>query len=79
MKKLNDLPKNDDDYWEGEKYVGNPTKIPICDTHGKNWKEHIGYKDNHDGTASCKYCGWGFIVPGYLRIHEEKVYDLRSG
>jgi hypothetical protein len=79
MKKINDLPKSEDEVWEGEKYVGTNIKIPICGTHGKNWMSHEGYVDNKDGTASCKYCGWGFIKPGYIRIHEGKVFDLRKG
>jgi len=81
MKKiLNDLPKSDSEFWDGDKYQGEKVLISICNTHGKkNWMSHVGYKDNHDGTASCKYCGWGFIIPGYLRIHDERVFDLRRG
>lgn len=77
-KKLNDLPKSDSEYWDGEKYPGRSVKLSICETHGKNWMIHMGYIDNKDGTATCKYCGWGFIIPGYLRILNEKVFDLRK-
>ena len=78
-KKLNDLPKSDDiEFWEGETYISKPVRIEICKTHGKNWQDHIGYIDNHDGTASCKYCSWGFRIPGYMRIHEGKICDLRD-
>ena len=77
--KIQNLPRSDDEYWEGEKYSGLPVKIPICRTHGKkNWMKHDGYIDNKDGTASCKYCGWGFRIPGYMRILDGKVFDLRS-
>lgn len=77
--KLNNLPKSDDEFWEdAEKYVGNPVKIQICDTHGKNWKDHVGYKDNYDGTISCKFCPWGCRLPGYMRVYEGKVFDLRD-
>ena len=78
-KKLENLPKSDDPYWEGEKYIGKPKKMPMCETHSrKNWHTHKGYIDNRDGTASCKYCGWGFRIPGYMRVHEGKVCDLRT-
>jgi hypothetical protein len=79
MKIVSSLPKSDDEFWDGDK-TGSVRKVmALCDTHGKNWKDHVGYKDNHDGTASCKYCGWGFLLAGYLRVHNEKVYDLRDG
>lgn len=80
-KKLEPLPKSDNEYWEedAEKYIGNPIEIPICKTHSKEeWMNHKGYVDNRDGTASCKYCGWGFRIPGYMRIFDEKVFDLRD-
>jgi hypothetical protein len=80
-KKLNDLPKSDDkEYWgeDAESYLSSGKPVLICPTHSKdNWTDHKGYIDNHDGTASCKYCGWGFRVPGYMRILDEKVFDLR--
>jgi len=81
MKKIPSLPKSDDEYWEdAEKFQGKPVTYSICTTHAKdNWKEHNGYIDNHDGTASCKFCSWGFRLPGYLKIHNEKVFDLREG
>jgi hypothetical protein len=80
-KKLEPLPKSDDEYFEGaETYLSTPVKIFVCKTHGKrNWKKHMGYEDNGDGTASCTKCGWGFVMPGYLRILDGKVFDLREG
>ncbi len=82
MKKLPDLPKSEDkEYWgEGaEHYVSKASPVTICPTHSKdNWVDHVGYMDNHDGTASCKYCNWGFRVPGYMRVYEGKVFDLRK-
>lgn len=77
---LKNLPKSDDEYWDGaEKVPYRPSRIEICGTHTKeNWTDHVGYKDNHDGTASCLFCGWGFMIPGYMRIHKGKVYDLRT-
>lgn len=81
MKKLDDLPKSEDKEFWGEdavSYVSKGKRIPICTTHGKKWMDHVGYIDNHDGTASCKFCPYGFLLPGYLRIMDEKVFDLRS-
>lgn len=78
MKKPNDLPKSDEFEEVAEKYINTPSKIPICDSHKKYWQDHVGYIDNHDGTASCKFCPWGFQIPGYMRIHNEKVCDLRE-
>lgn len=79
-KKLNDLPESENEVWEGgEKYLNHPTNIQICSTHGRdNWMDHKGYIDNRDGTFSCKWCPWGARLPGYLRIHEERIVDLRS-
>ena len=79
MKKLKDLPESQDEYWDpSEKVPSVNIPLYICETHGKKWKDHVGYADNHDGTARCKFCSWGFRVPGYMRIYKEKVYDLRS-
>lgn len=78
MKDLRPLPKSDDEYWEGaEKHTSQPVISNVCPTH-KNFMEHEGYIDNGDGTASCIYCSWGFRLPGYLRIKDGKVFDLRK-
>lgn len=78
-KKIDDLPRSDDEYWEGaEKQMSSPKRVPLCQSHFKNWEEHNGYLDNHDGTMSCKYCPWGARIPGYMRIHDERVVDFRK-
>jgi hypothetical protein len=78
-KNLTPLPKNDEDFWDGaEKYVSTPISMPICKTHGKNWMSHDRYIDNGDGTASCLDCSWGFRIPGYLRVLDGKIVDLRK-
>lgn len=78
-KSLTPLPKSDDNFWDdAEKYVSTPIVLPICKTHGKDWMKHEGYKDNGDGTASCTKCNWGFRIPGYMRILDGKVVDLRK-
>ncbi len=79
MKKLNDLPKNED--WDegAEKYTSPNIVTEVCPTHSKEtWKSHVGYIDNKDGTASCEKCNWGFRVPGYMRVHNKRVVDLRD-
>ena len=78
MKKISDLPRSDDEFWDGEKTPTQNVPFSICSTHGKKWVDHVGYRDNHDGTFSCKFCSWGGYLSGYLRIHEEKVFDLRK-
>lgn len=79
-KKLNDLPASDDpEFWEeSEKHITNPIRVAICDTHTKeNWQTGK-YSANKDGTISCENCWWGTRLPGYYRLHEGKVVDLRS-
>lgn len=82
QKKIKEFPKSEDkEFWEdAETYRSKGVPMPICETHGKDkWADHVGYIDNRDGTTSCKYCNWGFVIPGYMRIHNEKVFDLRKG
>jgi len=78
-KKIPELPKNDDDYWDGaETSLNTPKNIGICNTHFKKWHKHDGYIDNYDGTVSCKFCPWGAVLPGYMRVLDEKIIDLRE-
>jgi hypothetical protein len=78
MTNLNDLPaSNDDEFWgEAEKIIAKPTPIELCGHTKDNFMDGE-YKDNGDGTASCIKCGWGFIRPGWIRIKDNKVVDLR--
>lgn len=80
-KKLEELPVSSDGFWEkAETYHLKPKKVAVCATHGRrNWVEHKGYIDNHDSTVSCKYCGWGCALPGYMKLIGDRVVDLRSG
>lgn len=80
MQQLPDLPASNDEYWEDAEVIRNePIDIPICAIHTKGtWMDHIGYIDNKDGTISCDVCPWGTRIPGYLRVHEGKIVDLRS-
>ena len=79
--RLEPLPDNSDsEFWEdAETHIAHPRKVELCDTHGRqNWQEHHGYVDNHDGTVSCKFCSWGTKVPGYLKVYEDRLVDLRT-
>lgn len=56
-----------------------PKKIKICSTHAKdNWQKHTQYIDNLDGTISCKLCPFGAKVPGYMKVVEGQIVDLRA-
>lgn len=78
--RLDDLPETRNEYWEGaETSLNRPKPIELCSSHSKdNWTEHRGYKDNHDGTISCKFCPWGTPLAGWYRVHEERIVDLRT-
>lgn len=80
QKNLNDLPESQDpEFWEdAEKHVTKPVKIVICDTHTPQLWDKQEYIDNKDGTISCKVCWWGTSLPGWYRIHDEKIVDLRK-
>lgn len=77
--RLLDLPMSDDEYWEGANTTHfTPRQIKICSDHGKKvWEKHIGYINNNDGTISCDQCGWGTRIPGYYRVLDGKIVDLR--
>lgn len=80
-RKLKDLPASNEDHylWEdAEKYQQNNTKpFNICATHSKeNWTTHIGYIQNKN-EVTCKFCSWGTVIPGYMRVINEKIVDLR--
>ena len=56
-----------------------PVEVKMCSTHGKDsWQSHDGYVQNPDGSVSCIYCGWGCLIPGYMRVFENKIVDLRT-
>lgn len=75
------LPDSQNEFWDGEKHLSKQglKLFTVCPTHTKdNWTTHDGYIDNKDGSISCKYCGWGSQIPGYMRVLNGKVVDLRS-
>lgn len=64
----------------GESFINeHPLRLEICTTHTKdNWFKHIGYIDNKDHTITCHICGWGTKLPGYMRVLDGKIVDLRG-
>lgn len=79
-KQITDLPPSKDEFWEGSEVIENINKpIDLCSTHTKdNWYAHVGYIDNHDSSVSCKFCPWGTRIPGYMRLVNGKILDLRG-
>lgn len=79
MKKIPELPNSEDiEFWgEGEVIKAEPKPIPLCGHTKENYMEGE-YKDNGDGTVSCTHCGWGFLRPGYIRVKDGKLVDLRA-
>ena len=75
---MENLPKSDSEYWEGEKYISSGKKSTVCEVHSKNNWMNGEYVDNKDGTISCLYCNWGCRLPGRYRIKGNKVIDLRT-
>jgi len=77
-KQINDLPESGDEFWDGEKIPSTNRTIDICPTHARdNYMDHFGYVDNHDGVITCKFCPWGAKLPGYLRVSDGRLFDLR--
>lgn len=79
MSKFPPLPESSNEFWDGEKHMANVGRgETVCSTHRRdNWLTHTGYVDNQ-GHVTCKYCNWGATLPGYLRVKEEKIVDLRG-
>lgn len=76
MTEIKPLPKSDDEIFEGGINVPMVNiPLPLCDH--RDFMEGT-YKDNNDGTASCTKCSWGFRIPGYMRILNGRVFDLRK-
>lgn len=76
---MKDLPSSQDEMWSGEKIVADMKPIELCATHTKeNWFKHQGYTLNADGSITCKECAWGTRMPGYYRLVDGKVVDLRN-
>jgi len=77
---LPDLPASNDEYWEGaEKMSFRSTNVPICKTHtAENWQAHKNYVMGGDGQVHCMFCSWGGLLPGYMRVQDGQIVDLRN-
>jgi hypothetical protein len=78
-KQIQELPESSSDFWDGEVTREKPKPISICKTHSRrNAINHIGYKDNQDGTASCKYCPFGVMLGANYRVVNERLVSVRK-
>lgn len=74
MKNLSDLPRSDNEFWDGEINVSPPTPVrSICTIHNKRDWISGEYVDNKDGSVSCANCSWGTNLPGGFRIANGKI------
>lgn len=81
MANLPNLPESSDkEFWgDAEQYKSENREISICSSHSKrDWMTHNGYIDNNNGTISCKFCPWGTILPGYIKLIDGRLRDFRS-
>lgn len=70
--KPKDLPGPSDDVWEGaEQMKFEPVKLPLC-PNGDHFLQQNG------NAAECQKCGYGTLLPGYLRVLGGKIIDLRN-
>lgn len=66
------LPNSDDEYWEGAKTTRYaPKNIPLCETHD--------FMSENNGFATCTKCPYGVRLPGYMKVKDGKIIDLRAG
>ena len=78
MSEVSPLPSSNDEFWDGEKHSQVFKPLKICKTHTRdNWKEHVGYSFEN-GVITCNRCSWGTRVPGYYRVLDGRVVDLRE-
>lgn len=62
-----------------ESYTAINQRVQICPTHTKeNWQTHIGYEPDALGGIHCTLCPWGTFLPGYMRLKDGKIIDLRD-
>jgi hypothetical protein len=74
-KKLPNIEVEENAYSE----ISKPDWKSVCHTHNKeDWFKYVGYIDNKDGTISCPKCNWGTRLPGYMRVSNGKIIDLRG-
>lgn len=67
---LENLPASNDDFWQDAKKTSHtPKPIAICEEHY--------FEMEGSGTAVCMNCPQGIRLPGYMRVLDGKVVDLR--
>lgn len=74
-KEIKPIPETE--YGERIENLTMPSKIVACENHKKNWMEGT-YELGKDNSITCKECGWGAYIPGYMRLVEGKLVDLRT-
>lgn len=76
---MENLPASNDSFWEGsEVNTSKPIPIELCAVHTrKDWMKGEDYTQDARGIV-CRKCGWGTQVPGFYRVLDGKVIDLRS-
>lgn len=69
--KLPDLPaSNDKEFWEDAEVMHHqPVYQKLCKTH---------FYTQNGNAASCTQCPFGVILPGYMRVFQGKLIDLRD-
>ncbi len=83
QRKIPNLPSSKDeksDFWDdAELYTNKPVSIEICQDHTKaDWFKHDGYASDNNGGIICTKCPWGTKLPGYMRLLNGKIVDLRN-
>lgn len=75
---MKNLPPNNDEFWEeGEKIPAENRLIELCGHTKANWLEYENYAQD-GGSIVCNDCGWGTKVPGYMKVKNGKIVDLRN-
>ncbi len=76
---LNPLPPSNDEFWEeGEKIPLENKQVALCGHSKQNWMQFETYIQEKNGAIVCSECGWGTYAPGYLKVKNGKILDLRS-
>lgn len=61
----------------GEKYPDIKGRIKICSLHTRDEWTKGTYEQNPDGSITCIDCGWGTRIPGFMKLLNGKIMDLR--
>lgn len=61
------------------KYISKALPIPICKTHGRGRKDHVELWTAGMVQPVVSSVDGDLGYQGYMRVHNEKVFDLRDG